>query len=405
MSDQKSIILCITNTGIRLNDQLNIPIENTNLPYGEFRFTEGRDIYWEAEMISYSKTDANLTIRIINYRPAYLDHFLNQKPKAAVLRLTFTDIYWPAFNADLSFYKKTSFLNLLSETMPVTNQTNEKLIHLKVNASFNKVRFGMGFITFDQKLPWLDHTVEIKINNSHILPEFEYIKSYFPNHFNSCTFEVLLVIHKEGKSVNRIIAASKEIEMIKDVAIDTIKFIRLEKLKKPPRFIHEVDKSLFTAPDLFEPFDRNMLGTNPMSQQELFDHIMKTDDIRNKKQLEYLAGNLQSESEKLHFTLTPKIGFLFTIKGDKMVHYIWEMLNTNATYIWSFDPVIWLKNRQLEKIEEVISYIRNHGRDSYLRNVSSKDDILFRRVLHKSAGSQFTDHFPKWKHTVNESIV
>jgi len=97
--------------------------------------------------------------------------------------------------------------------------------------------------------------------------------------------------------------------------------------------------------------------------------------------------------------------FCFFVKGSQMVHYIWEMLNTNATYIWSFDPALWSITRQLNKMEEVISYISNQGRDAYLRNVSPEKEILFRRVQHKGANSQLVDYFPKWRNFVNESIV
>ena len=75
------------------------------------------------------------------------------------------------------------------------------------------------------------------------------------------------------------------------------------------------------------------------------------------------------------------------------------------TYMWSFDHGSWSAQKQLEKMEEVISFIRNHGRDNYLRNVSPKEEILFRRIMHQGARSQLVDYFPRWKHTLNEAIV
>jgi hypothetical protein len=247
--------------------------------------------------------------------------------------------------------------------------------------------------------------VEVQILNSNIIPEFEFVKTYFAKHFNSRTFEVLMVVTKDGNKTKRIVATSRQIEQIKDVAIETMKYVRMEKLKHPPKYIKEIDKSLFTPEDIFDPFDKNMLGTYQMTQQELFEYIMTWEDIRNKKQLEYLSGHLHHVKEKIRFTLTPKFGFLFVVHGDRMIHYIWEMLNTNATYIWSFDIGVWSTQKQLEKMEEVISFIRNHGRDSYLRNVSPQEEILFRRILHQGAGSQLVDYFPRWRHAVNEAIV
>ena len=74
----------------------------------------------------------------------------------------------------------------------------------------------------------------------------------------------------------------------------------MEKLKRPPKYLKEVDKSLFTAEDIFDPFDHNALGTHPMTQKELLDHIMTWENIRNKAQLEYLKWQeSQGENQNL----------------------------------------------------------------------------------------------------------
>ncbi len=405
MSASKHIIIRVTNDKIFFNENLSIALSATNLPCGEFKFVENRTIFWQVDMVSYDKTDAALTIRVINYRPAKLEEFKLQKPKAEIKKIYFVDLFWPAFNADLSFYKKSSFATLLTEQMPMLPDSEDVLVHLNVKVPFNKASFGMGFVEWQQKFHWNSECQQVRIHNPHILPEFEYIKSFFSKHFNSRTFDVLMVVNKKGRMTQKITATSKQIEDIKDVAIETLKFVKTESLRKPSNFVRDLDKSLFTADDIFNTLEKNDLGTFPMSNQELFDQIMTWKDIRNKKQLEYLAGSLHNLEGKIRFTMTPNFGFLFFVKGSQMVHYIWEMLNTNATYIWSFDPALWSIDRQLNKMEEVISYIRNQGRDAYLRNVSPEEEILFRRVQHKGANSQLVDYFPKWRNFVNESIV
>jgi hypothetical protein len=405
MTATKNIIIKLTNQAVWFNDEVFLALKNTNLPAGEFEFTQGRDIFWESEMLAFDRDSGALTIRIVNFRPAMIDDFLNQKPKAEVKQLIFKDLYWPALNADLSVYKKSSFVHLLSDHMPSQiADGKDSVLHIRAEIPFSKLRFGAGFVSFDYKFLWKDEKETIKIQNNHILPEFEYIKSYFARHFNNRNLSVLMVVTKSGKTINHIKATSPQIERIKDVAIDTIKFVRLDALKKPPKFIKEIDKSLFTPEDIFDPFDRSLLGTNNLTQKEILDHIMSWEGIRNKKHLEYLAGNLHDSSEKIMFTLTPKFGFVFTALGDKMVHYIWEMLNTNATYIWSFDPILCKKKDQLEKIEVVISFIRNHGRDAYLRNHPAHEDVIFRRIMHQGAGSQLVDYFPRWRHSIMETI-
>jgi len=406
VSADRSVIIKITNEAIWFNEVLSVPLTRTNLPVGDFRFVKGRTIFWKAEMINYDKQNLELTIRIIHYRPEYIDDFLNQKPKAAVQKITITDIFWPAFSADLSFYKKTSFVPMMAESMPVGSEKSESVtVHIKADIAFSKVKFGSGVVTFDYKFHWSDEKTEIKIHNGHILPEFEYVKTFFAKHFNSRTFQVLMVVTKSNTKIERIIATSRQIDQIRDVAIETMKFIRLERLKRPSKYIKEMDKSLFSAQDIFDPFDKNMLGTYHMNQKELFDHIMKWENIRNKPHLEYLSGHLHEIREKIRFTLTPKFGFLFVVHGKIMIHYIWEMLNTNATYIWSFEYGQWSQQKQLEKMEEVISFIRNHGRETYLRNSNPESGVLFRRILHQGAGSQFIDYFPRWRHGINEAMV
>jgi hypothetical protein len=405
MSATKNIIIKLTNQAVWFNDEIFLALKNTNLPAGEFEFSQGRHIYWESEMMAFDRDSGALSVRVVNYRPVMIDDFLNQKPKAEVKKLIFNDLYWPALNADLSVYKKSSFVHLLSDIMPSQiTDGKDSVLHIRAEIPFSKLSFGAGFVSFDYKFLWKDEKERIKILNGHILPEFEYIKSYFARHFNNRNLSALIVVTKSGKTIKHIKATSPQIERLKDVAIDTIKFVRLDALKKPPKFIKEIDKSLFTSEDIFDPFDRSLLGTNSFTQKEILDHIMSWEGVRNKKHLEFLAGSLNASSEKIMFTLTPKFGFVFTAVGEKMEHYIWEMLNTNATYIWSFDPTFCKKKDQLEKMEEVISFIRNHGRDAYLRNHPAHEDVIFRRIMHQGAGSQLVDYFPRWRHSVMETI-
>ena len=112
MSQTKNILIKVNNDQICLNEYLSIPLSETNLPYGEFKFVESREIYYEVEMISYDKLDATLVIKIVNYKPTNLGGFSLQKPKSEIKKLCFVDIYWLTFNVDLSFHKKASFIPL-----------------------------------------------------------------------------------------------------------------------------------------------------------------------------------------------------------------------------------------------------------------------------------------------------
>ncbi len=145
-----------------------------------------------------------------------------------------------------------------------------------------------------------------------------------------------------------------------------------------------------------------MGNTLKISEQSLLKDILELKGIRNRKQLEYLAGKLHSKDEPIRFTLNPNFGFLFWVKGEKMHHFIWELLNSHATYMWSIDKDRFGKKKLLEKIDEIINFIRNNGRTQYLNN-SEGDDFIFSRIIHD--GSALKDSFPKWRVRVNEKIV
>lgn len=402
----RTIIIKLDNNGIGFNDSLLIPLDRTNLPYGEFQFVQGRDIFYEVEMRHFDRESGVLTVSPVQYRPQMIDDFLNQSPKAVFHYVHFQDIFWPGLSMDLAYFKKSTFASLLTDISPENKiSTQNNIVNIHSEIPFTKLRFGVGFVAFDYRFRWEFHNREIRISNPHLLPEFEYVKSYFSKHFNRRTIDVLMVVKMIEKGVEEVYATSKQIDQIKEVAIETLKFIKIDRLKNPKKYIAEIDKRLFTPEDLFDPFNNENLGTHSIGEEELLEHIMTWKDIRNKKQIEYLAGALHEKSEKIRFSLTPQFGFIFMVKGRHMTHYIWEMLNSHATYVWGFDNGEWAKEKQLAKIEEIISFIRNHGRDTYVRRVAPDEEILFHRIRHNGGDASVVDSFPRWRHTLVEILV
>ena len=105
----------------------------------------------------------------------------------------------------------------------------------------------------------------------------------------------------------------------------------------------------------------------------------------------------------LRFTLSPKFGFLFYVEGKEMDHFIWELLNSHATYIWSIQKELTSLENKLKLIEREVNFIRGNGRRIYL-NSEKTEDLIFNKINHENSETGVVDGFPKWKMRVNEKI-
>ena len=73
------------------------------------------------------------------------------------------------------------------------------------------------------------------------------------------------------------------------------------------------------------------------NENDVLNLLVEKGKIRNWRNLEYLSADKQSENYKFKFTLHPEFGFLFLVEGEKYLHFIWELRNSNATYLWSIE--------------------------------------------------------------------
>jgi hypothetical protein len=144
------------------------------------------------------------------------------------------------------------------------------------------------------------------------------------------------------------------------------------------------------------------------TEQDIIKQLLADHRIRNRQQLVYLSGAQQSAKDKIRFTLNPHFGFLFLIQGETCRHFVWELLNSHATYIWSIANGDMDTAKQYRRIEMIINTIRANGREAYRNAYRVKQmdqDILFNSIEHAHAGSDLIDGFPKWKHRLQELIV
>jgi hypothetical protein len=267
----------------------------------------------------------------------------------------------------------------------------------------------LGYVTFKKFIKRLGREIEFKIENDNILAEFDNIKYWFSKKLKSKKFKVKANITVIGNDIKEIKATSKEIDLITEDIINSIKYSRMMSLISPPKN-NNLDKSLFTAEEIFAQIDTEDTGGNVFNQngQDILNSLMQKDNIRNKKELAYLSGSKQSANHPLRYTLNPNFGFLFFVEGLENNHFIWELLNSNATYIWTFDKSDNEIQLQFKRMESIINTIRSIGREAYKRayNQTHQDnDLGFRIITHEDISSKLVDAFPKWKSKLNEQLT
>lgn len=449
--EKKEIIIKITNERIYLNPQLHIPIENTNIPITHLKFRSRGELYWKVEMLEYSEIYKSLLVRVMEYTSTDFSKFNQQSPKKEVQILLFEKFDWLKLEPILSSYQRIKLKEVLDniESDPYFplgdnsqwaqkridwERNNElleadenKLKHLVTDikvknhkpvvsniydtfkVKFTDAKFMLGYVACKNFIKRLGIDVHFKIPNEHILEEFENIKFWFSKKLKTKTFTVIANITIVDNIVTEVFATSKQIAQITPEIIDGVKYQRTLALSKPPR-INLPDKSLFTGEEIFDQIDSEDLEGNIFNQTELdiLNFFIQNESIRNRKQLAYLAGKKQSEEYKLRYTLNPHFGFLFFIKGKENNHFVWELLDSHATYIWSMQKSGSTIEFQIKRIENILNIIRASGRENYkkeYRNNRLDEDIVFNLIDHKKIDSNSVDSFPKWKDRLNDQLI
>lgn len=388
-----------------------------------------KNVYWDVEQQRFDRDEGTLYVVVKNFFPRDTDAFYEQSPKHSIKKLHFTDLPGPReVKQCLDYYQKEMKLldsareRALSEIShpqpedPVTPKKNllfrsraeSDKIDLEFDVWFKDATFKLGYVVFERNIPALRQLARFKIENDFLLPEFELIKSYFMKALGTRKFDVKATVFAENGKISGSRATSATIGRINENLIDTIKNARtLAFLSRP--FKGDIDKGLFTPDDFFDLGDNEERGNIfDQSEEEILRLLLENSKVRNRKQLEFLSGIRQAPGTKLRFTLHPFFGFVFCVEGEKMTHFIWELLNSHATYIWSLDKGEGEIKLQYRRIEDAINRVRNSGRENYKRaywDSHIDQDLVFNVIKHEDAGSSLIEGFVKWRHRLNELLV
>ena len=387
------ILLKITNDKIWFNAIDFIKINRTNIPHLHLTFNSHREIFWKVVMKGYDKLSQKLSVHIINYFADNVSDFLNQKPKNAIKYLEFGSFDWEFLEPILSSYRKSMFDHLLTNGIrEISRQAQEKLplanlepiiskLEERFSIDINDCCFMLGYVKFEKYINSLNEKIEIKIPNDNILPEFDNIKYWFSKRLQTKKINVSVIFTMVDYKFKEYSATSKEIDSINHQLIEGIKLQRTLAITKTFR-PQEVDKALFTSDELFGLDDQNDLEGNVFKQTEMdiLELLLEKGDVRNKRELSYLSGRKQSISYRIRFTNHPNFGFIFLAEGELNNHFIWELLNSHATYIWTIEKGKKELELQYKRIEETINTILSCGRDNYKRAYKSShldNDLIF----------------------------
>lgn len=426
---EKALILKVCNDRVYFNPRLSIPIGKTNIPKAHLTFQSRADIFWTAEILNNDPEDTCLKVNVTDYSTSDIAAFENQQLVHDVNQLLFEKFDWKKLEPLLTYYHKINlgeFLTnletapfsrgefpgmpsarksninfpqpILSHTTPETRTVTEDLW-----VYFSEARFMAGYVTFKKTVKKLAKELDFIIPNEHIRPEFENVKFWFAKKLKTKKFKVTVRIMLTGSDITETSATSTHIDQITPELIDSVKYQRTLDLIKEPK-ITGPDKLLFTAEDIFTQHDSEDIEGNVFNQSEndLLNFFLENRNIRNKKQLAYLSGKKQTENHKLHYTLHPNFGFLFFVEGATANHFVWELLHSHATYVWSIEKQ---HGAPFKRIETTINTVKAYGREPYklaYRNDLLDSDLVFTAINHEDIASD--DGFPKWKDKVNSLL-
>lgn len=413
---ERTVLFQITNAGVFLNPAQCLDWAATNFPpKSGFHFNEYRPHFWRVRQVAYDRVQGELTVRVVDYNvQAPESDFANQRPRAPIRSLRFLGLSWPDLEGQLSVYRKDDFKALLpapespvaapeeSPAHPEGQKTHRIAIEGRI--PLQRLRFRLGYAEAEKRLPGIPEPVTIVLSNPHILPEFEAIKPFFGKLLGKRSVDIAGYAEVVGYLVRKVHCHSPDLDRINEEAIASVRRLVLRDSIRSARD-RGVDKSLFGSDEIFDDTPAEALGNTYRQQERLMlEEILDAQQVGNRAQLHFLAGQLHEASAPLKFTLQPHFGFLFYHRGETMHHFLWELLDTNATYLWSLPLTSFSLAVAYPLLEREINTIREQGRMTYLHH-ADRNAFAFHRIPHEHRNSAFVDGFPLWRARLMEKLV
>lgn len=421
---EKDLMIRISNNKIFLTEENFLSLSQTNLFSDYLSFNERKEIYLKIEILSYENTSRLLHIEVNNYEPKDTKAFKSQAFNYEVDFIHFKPLVWTKIEKYLGSFTKGQLIkqNIVTDECLVPVKTTKFRVdtesfskylapHIEKiteegTIHFKDIEFDHGLILFYFKPKSLREKILLKIENPVLRKEFNLIKPYFEKLIGrNGKFKISISITLENKFPIEIKTASPEIDSIDESLIDSIKIKQIKKVLSNSPLVSS-DKALYDLTELYSQLTKegNVLQS---SEKETIDILINLKQPRNTKQLQYLSSEKHSPNHRLYFTINPNFGFLFTIIGSNKHHYCWELLNSHATYLWSFEREFFDLNFQKEIVENAISEISVSGRDNYKSNLKKSNPINgfnFEQIAHSDISINEENSFRYWKEKLDNLL-
>ena len=423
---QRLLILRMTNQGIFFNRKEKLDWSATNFPKEAASFREREPVYWLVNMLDYVYQSGRLRVAVVEYdlEGEELEGFQQQKMKKPVRKLEFLPLDRDQLRAQLSYFSPADLepilepqvleeaIEELSWELPQSPDNSPppppELTPLRRSIQFNvqlsSLEYKLGEVVGTTHIDPFPEPVTFRINNEFVIPEFEHIKGYFSKLLKRKTAEIQAELLIDGEAVELLRAKSPQVAAINQEMLQLVRQRRVRELLKSD-YETDPDKSLFTPDDLFQNLSSEEMGRKLTEDGDdaILREIFAIRKVRNQQHLAWLASKLHDSSEPIRYTLRPQFGFLFFAEGESYSHFIWELLNSHATYIWSFDRLAITPKQQYRLLEKEIAKIGQHGRMLYRR--TDQEHFLFSTVRHQSVSSKLVNGFPRWRNKLLEQLI
>ncbi|MCX6897006.1 MAG: DEAD/DEAH box helicase family protein [Verrucomicrobia bacterium] len=293
-----------------------------------------------------------------------------------------------------TFYRKIDKqATLFDEPAEEIADTNTITIERQIKVPIEQLEFRYGSVVFKYSIPELKAELEFEIENLEVRPEFEVLKPYFAKALKSKN--VKIDIHAEfvnDKPISQL-AISNDVEKINREVIEGVKFTFVSK--------NIIGRPLLQNENLLDinQIQAEKINSLYNSGEELLEDILKKQNFKHHKQLQFLSQRHDRSTLKIRFVLSP-FSFVFLLTGEEQFHIVLETLDTEeATSLWHFAKDTATLKTKLKEIDAQLGVIRNKGRRVFLENQPEN----FSRILH-----DYTDDkkgFIIWKDLLEERIV
>lgn len=293
-----------------------------------------------------------------------------------------------------TFYRKiTKQATLFDEPTEEIADTNTTIIERQIKVPIEQLEFHYGSIVFKHSIPELKTELEFEIENLELRPEFKVLKPYFAKALKSKNVKIDIHAEFENDKLISQLAISNDVQKINREVIEGVKFTF-------------VSKNIIGRPILQ---NENLLDINQIqgeknnslysSGEELLEDILKKENFKHHKHLQFLSQRHDRSTLKIRFVLSP-FSFVFLLSGKEQFHIVLETLDTEeATYLWHFPKDKPTLKTNLKEIDEQLSIMRNKGRQVFLE----KQPKNFSRILHDY--SEEKKGFIIWKDLLEEQIA